>query len=159
MVRLENDSDPSFASGYVVAKTQGGVILQSNHGSRGVRIKPDTLVWKEFNQGADIIQLQDWLDVKGVPLQDGTLEARSEWVWVNIGRREGVVQQVSPQGVAIRHDKGVETFELSKHLEVINARDESPRAGGVTSLLPGMRVGAVGLRLPNSGFRATRIWT
>jgi hypothetical protein len=151
--------DPSFASGYVVAKTQAGVILQSDHGSRAIRIGPDTLVWKEFNQPADVIQLQDWLDVRGTPLQDGTLEARSEWVWINIGRREGVAEQISAHGVTIRHDKGLETLELSKHLEVINASDESPRIGGIVSLRPGMQIGAVGLRLPGGGFRATRMWT
>lgn len=151
--------DPSFAGGEVVAKTADGVVLQSGTTVRAVRIPPTTVVWKEFEVTPDVIQLQDWLDVKGTPLADGSLLARSGWVFVNIGRRDGIVGQVaSPTSLVVQHEKGTYTMELSPRLEVISAEDGSLLPGGLARLTPGTPFGAVGLRLPNQGFRATRIW-
>jgi hypothetical protein len=155
-----NGPDPGFAGGYVVEKTTDGVILQSDAGSRVVRIKPGSLAWKEYLQPADsVIELQDWMDVRGTPLSDGSLEARDEWMWLNIGKTEGAVHHFGPQSIFVEHDKGIQELELSSLLEVVNAEDESARLGGITSLAPGVLIGAVGLRLPHNGFRATRIWT
>jgi hypothetical protein len=152
--------DPGFASGYVVEKTASGVILNSDFGSRAVRIKPGSLAWREYLQPADsVIELQDWMDVRGTPLDDGSLEARDEWMWLNIGRIEGPVHHFGPGSIFVENDKGIQELELSSRLEVVNGEDESPREGGASSLAAGMLVGAVGLRLPDNGFRATRIWT
>jgi hypothetical protein len=158
-VRQMTGADPSYAGGEVVTKTAGGVILQSAKGSRAVRIPDGTAVWKEFDVGLDAIELHDWVDVKGTPLSDGSLLAQSGWVFVNIGRRDGVVDSLPSHGLTMRHAKGTETLELSPKLEVIHASNGAPLAGGLAALKPGAQIGAVGLRLPNGGFRATRIWT
>lgn len=150
--------DPTFAGGKVVAKTSEGVILQSAAGVRAVRIPAGTVVWKGSDMTPDAIQLQDWVDVKGTPLEDGSLLARSEWIWVNIGRREGVVKEVSPGAVTLKHNKGTERIEVAPTLEVIRTSDGAPHVGGIAALKPGTQIGAVGLRLPGGGFRATRIW-
>lgn len=153
------EGDPTFAGGEVVEKTAGGVVVRSDRGARAIRIPAGTQVWKEVLVSADVVQLGDWLDVKGTPLPDGSLLARSEWIFVNIGRRNGVVVSASAKGLTIDHNKGRETLELSPALEVIWAKNGAAIPGGVSALVPGMRVGAVGLRLPNGGFRATRIWS
>lgn len=151
--------DPTFAGGEVVAKTPDGIILQSHYAVRAVRLSPDTSVWKEFDVMPDAIQLHDWVDVKGTPLPDGSLQARSGWVMVNIGRLDGVVEQVnSPTSLTVRNQAGGGQIELSRRLEVIHAEDASLVDGQLVSLPPGTRFGAVGLRLPDGGFRATRIW-
>ncbi len=151
-------ADPTYASGEVVASTPEGLVLQSAAGTRAVRLPSATLVWKVFDVTPDAIQLHDWVDAKGTPLADGSLLARSGWVFVNIGRREGVVDKISPAGLTMRHNKGTETIELSSRLEVISATDGRPLPGGLAALTPGTQIGAVGLRLAGGGFRATRIW-
>ncbi len=151
-------ADPTYASGEVVARTSEGLVLRSAAGTRAVRLPSATVVWKEFDVTPDAIHLHDWVDAKGTPLADGSLLARSGWVFVNIGRREGVVESVSPAGLTIRHNKGTETIELSPKLEVISATDGRPLPSGLAALTPGTQIGAVGLRLSGGGFRATRIW-
>lgn len=147
--------DPSFAGGKVVAKTADGVVVQSPVAVRAIRIPAGALVWKEFDVTPDVIQLQDWLDVKGTPLADGSLIAK--WIFVNIGRRNGVVGQVSsPSSLTTQDQQGTHTMELSSRLEVISVVDASPLS--LAQLTPGTAFGAVGLRLPDGGFRATRIW-
>jgi hypothetical protein len=155
-VRRMDGSDPTFAGGEVAAKVNDGIVLQSGVNVRLVRLPPNTVVWKEFDVTPDAIQLHDWVDVKGTPLSDGSLLARSGWVWVNIGRRDGTVEEVSSNSLTLKTARGVEAIELSPRLEVIKS-DGSPLSG-VASLPPGAPVGVVGLRLPGGGFRATRIW-
>jgi hypothetical protein len=150
--------DPTYAAGEVIEKTSEGVILKSDIGLRAVRLPPGTVVWKEYETTPDVIQIHDWLDVKGTPLPDGTLLARSGWVFVNIARRDGQVVALIPQGLVLQHNKGQETIELSSWLEVIRADDGKPVPTGVDALRSGMHIGAVGLRLSNGHFRATRIW-
>ncbi len=150
--------DPTYAAGEVIEKTPEGVILKSDIGLRAVRLPPDTVVWKEYETTPDVIQMHDWLDVKGMPLPDGTLLARSGWVFVNIARRDGQIVALSLQGLVLQHNKGQETIELSSRLEVIRAEDGRPIQAGVSALRPGMHIGAVGLRLSDGRFRATRVW-
>jgi hypothetical protein len=151
--------DPSYAGGEVVEKVGEGLVLKADTGVRAVRIPSDTVVWKEFDVTPDAIGLGDWVDVKGTPLADGSLLARSGWVFVNIGRYEGALEAVSGRGLTLRTDSGLRTIQLSSRLEVIRADDGRAVAGGIAALRPGTRLGAVGLRLPEGGFRATRIWT
>lgn len=158
-LRQMNGPDPTYAGGEVVEKTLEGVILKSDTGVRAVRIPAETAVWKEFDVKPDVIQLHDWLDVKGTPLADGTLLAHSGWVFVNIGRRNGFVEDLSADSLVLRTAKGTERIELSSRLEVISAHDGKPLPGGVAALRRGAQIGMVGLRLPNGGFRATRIWS
>ncbi|HXF68316.1 MAG TPA: DUF5666 domain-containing protein [Thermoflexus sp.] len=155
--RLE-ELDPTYAAGEVIEKLPEGVILKSDLGLRAVRIPPDTKVWKEFETTPEVIQLHDWLDVKGTPLPDGTLLAHSGWVFVNIARRDGKIREWSSEGLVLEHNKGLEAIELSPRLEVIRASDGQPIPEGPAALRPGMIIGAVGLRLPDGRFRATRIW-
>lgn len=150
--------DPTFATGRVVLRTAEGVILDPAAGARAVRIPTGTVVWKEFLLPSTVIEVGDWLDVKGTPLADGSFLARSEWVFVNIGRQQGVVVSASDKGLTIKHNKGTQTLELSPALEVITARTGAAIPGGVRALVAGTPMGAVGLRLPNGGFRATKVW-
>jgi hypothetical protein len=158
-VRRLEGPDPSYAVGEVISRSSDGVVLSSADGVRAVRIPPGTTVWKEFELGPEAIELHDWVDVKGIPQADGTLVARSGWIFVNIGRRDGIVQGASARGLVVKHKKGTDTFELSAKLEVISSKTGAPLPGGVDALTPGTQIGAVGLRLPKGGFRATRIWT
>jgi hypothetical protein len=158
VIRVEGP-DPGFAGGEVVSKTTDGVVLRSELGVRAVRIPSETVVWKEFDVTADAIDVGDWVDVRGTPLADGTLQARSGWIWVNIGRRDGVLERVSPTALKLKSERGdSQGIELSPRLEVIDPEDGLPLPGQVRALRPGMHVGAVGLVLPNGGFRATRVW-
>lgn len=156
-VKAVGSPQAKYAFGTVVSKTSTGVVLLYQSKTRAVRIPATALVWKEFLTSPTVIEVNDWLDVKGTPLADGSLLASTEWVFVNIGRREGIISHVSPTGLAFTLPRGeVHTMELSTKLDVISVKDASPLAAN--GLKPGIAFGAVGLRLPNNGFRATRIW-
>jgi hypothetical protein len=161
---VASDLDPTFAQGIVVSQTADGVILQAGTTTRAVRIAPGAEVWKETLGPPSLIKLNDWLDVKGTPLTDGSLQATSGWVFVNIGRQDGLLTQLSPTSLTLQDARGVShTLEISPYLDVvkdiISVKDRSPLVGGLAALVIGSYVGAVGLRLPNGGFRATRIWS
>lgn len=158
IVHQREGADLGYAGGTVVSVTPDGVLLKSLDTMRAVRIQSDSVVWKEFETSPNVIELGDWIDVKGTPLDDGTLLAESGSIFVNIGRRDGIVESVSNDHMTIRHSKGVETVELSTKLEVVEADTQAAVVGGVAALSPGTSVGLVGLRLPGGGFRATRIW-
>lgn len=154
--------DPTYAGGKVAAKTADGIVVQTPETARAVRIPKGTVVWKEFEGPASLIQLGDWVDVKGEPQNDGSLVARSGWVFVNIGRRDGVIEEISGSGMRLRRSDnrgGHWQIAFSRALEVIDGGDGSPLPRGLADLATGQGVGAVGLLLPNGGFRATRIWT
>ncbi len=160
-VRDMSGLDPTVALGAVMSQNANGVVLQAGNEVRAVRIPSDTMVWKEFDVTPDVIQLNDWLHVKGTPQPDGSLLAQSGWVFVNIGRRNGVVaQNASSSGLTAQtlDRKSGFAIELSPRLEVISVEDGSLLPGHIANLTPGTTFGAVGLRLPNGGFRATRIW-
>ena len=150
--------DPTYAGGDVVAQTDNGIVLQAAGTSRGVRIPATTVVWKETEVGPDVIATGDWLDVKGSPQDDGTLLATSGMVFVNIGRRDGTVVSSDPDSATLLYGSDTFTIELSDYLEVISAADGTPYSDGPQALYEGCQMGAVGLNLPNGGFRATRIW-
>lgn len=152
--------DPGFCSGEVVGKNPQGVVLQSIDETRAVRIPPGTGVWKEFDDlDPSVIDIGDWVDVRGTPLEDGTIVARSGWIWANIGRRDGTFRGRAGRGISMRDDRGRDhVLELSSRLEVIHAEDGRSLARGLDDLAAGMPIGAVGLRLPDGGFRATRVW-
>lgn len=151
--------DPGFAGGVVAVATAKGVILRSATAVRTVRFPPGTVVWKEFDVTPEAIEVGDWVDVRGTPLPDGSLRARSGWVWANIGRADGQVTSVSPGGLTIRSESGREvTLEFSPRLEVIHADSGQAVTGGANALRPGLTAGVVGLRLPGNRLRATRIW-
>jgi hypothetical protein len=151
--------DLGFAGGVVAAATARGLILRSATSVRTVLLPPGTVVWKEFDVTPEAIQVGDWVDVRGTPLPDGSLKARSGWIWVNIGRADGRVMSVSPDGASVRGDMGRQvTMEFSPRLEIIHAGSGKAVTGGVKALRPGVTVGAVGLRLPGGRLRATRIW-
>jgi len=153
-----NGPDPTYAGGVVVAQTSTGVVLEEGDITRGVRIPPTTVVWKETELGPEVIQQGDRLDVKGVPQSDGTLLANSGWVFVNIGRRDGTVMTSDGTSATLSHQGETFSIEFSDVLEVISAEDSSPLSGGRSAIEPGAQIGAVGLNLPGGGFRATRIW-
>lgn len=155
-VRRLEGADASYAGGEVVTITEEGIVVLSAEGTRAVRIARDAVVWKEFDLGPEVIDFRDWVDAKGTPLPDGSLLARSGWIFVNIGRSGGVISSVSAQGLTIRTSKSSKLLEFSRRLEVVSAKDESPL--DVSALSIGSTIGAVGLRLPDRRFRATRIW-
>lgn len=152
-------ADPTFATGEVVAKTPTRVTLQSGLGAKEVQIAPDAVVWKEFDLDPSVIRIGDWVDAKVVAQPDGTLAAVSGWVYVNIGRHEGTFLATDGKTVTSTTATGTtHVLELSSQHDVIRASDLSAIGGGVRGLTPGDKIGAVGLRLPNEGLRATRIW-
>ncbi|HEX6288220.1 MAG TPA: hypothetical protein VFZ66_03475 [Herpetosiphonaceae bacterium] len=161
--------DPNFFGGYVVEKSVGGLVLVGGSEMRAIRLPARAAVWKEFEGVSHSeIQVGDYVDVRGTALADGSLEANN--VWVNIGRLDGTVEQLMPQGgdmtaqgsrlriAAIKG--GHREIELSSALEVIRITDGEGdmMAVGIANVVPGTKMGAVGLRLPDGGFRATRIW-
>ncbi len=163
-VKQMKGPDPSYAGGKVITKKSDGIVLQSASGVREIRFPAQAVVWKEFDVTLEAIELNDWVDVKGTPLEDGSLLAQSGWVFVNIGRLDGTVDQVSdqvsekPNTLTVKTERGQKLIELSQRLEVITAKDGLPLSGHISALTQGIEIGAVGLRLPDGGFRATRIW-
>ena len=162
VVRSMDGPDPDFAGGVVVSKTSEGVVLKSDAGIRAVKIPSSIEVWKEFHVSPDVIALGDWVDARGKAQADGSLLADSKMVWVNIGRLNGTLVSTSTDSIQISTTQGIRTLELSSGLEVVSIRDpavQQPLSDGIQGLSTGSFVGAVGLRLPDGGFRATRIWT
>jgi len=150
--------DPTYAGGEVVAQTDNGVVVQAAGKSRGVRVPASTVVWKEIEGGPELIESGDWLHVKGVPQEDGTLLATSGMVFVNIGRRDGTIVSTTADSATLQYRGETFTIEFSDSLEVISEADGTPYSEGTDALKPGTQIGAVGLNLPNGGYRATRIW-
>jgi Domain of unknown function (DUF5666) len=150
--------DPTYAGGRLVARTDDGFVLAADRQFRAVRLPDAAMAWKEFDVPAQEIEVGDWVDVKGIPLADGSLLARDGWIFANIGRRDGILENASARAFTLRTRHGSRTFELSPILEVIHAESGLPVRGGVEGLEPGATLGAVGLVLSDGGFRATRIW-
>ncbi|MBV9789369.1 MAG: twin-arginine translocation signal domain-containing protein [Chloroflexi bacterium] len=161
--------DPDFAGGFVVERTAEGFVLAAGNEFRAIRLPKDASVWKEFeNVDHSEIQIGDYVDVRGTSLADGSLLAKS--AWANIGRLDGTVEQLMPQGgdimaqgsrVRVAAIKGGHReIELSSALEVVRISDADAdvMAASIMNVVPGTKMGAVGLRLPNGGFRATKIW-
>ena len=159
--------DPDFAGGFVVERTAEGFVLAAGNEFRAIRLPKDASVWKEFeNVDHSEIQIGDYVDVRGTSLADGSLLAKS--AWANIGRLDGTVEQLMPQGgdimaqgsrVRVAAIKGGHReIELSSALEVVRISDADVMAASIMNVVPGTKMGAVGLRLPNGGFRATKIW-
>lgn len=159
-----NGPDPTYAAGKVIEKNSDGIVLQSAAGVKKVKFPYQMVVWKEFDVTPEAIEINDWVDAKVTPLEDGTFLAKSGWVFVNIGRMDGWVDQISVNSeklntLTVRTTKqGQKSIELSQKLEVISAKDGLPLSGHISALASGIEIGAVGLRLSDGGFRATRIW-
>lgn len=161
--------DPDFAGGYVVERTAEGFVLAAGNEFRAIRLPKNASVWKEFEDvDHSEIQLGDYVDVRGTSLADGSLLAKS--AWANIGRLDGTVEQLMPQGgdimaqgsrVRVAAIKGGHReIELSSALQVVRISDADANVldASIMNVVPGTKLGAVGLRLPNGGFRATKIW-
>jgi hypothetical protein len=98
--------------------------LRSDARVRAVRIPSGAVVWKEFDLAPNAIAVGDWVDVKGTPLYDGSLLAKSGWLFVNIGRRDGVVSTRN------RRRRDHSRFQGRRdHARAVSAIDEDvPRA-------------------------------
>ncbi len=161
--------DPDFAGGYVVERTNEGFVLAAGQEFRAVRLPGNASVWKEFEDvDHSEIRVGDFVDVRGTTLGDGSLLAKN--AWVNIGRLDGTVEQLmsvggdmTAQGSRLRVAAikgGTRDIEFSSALEVVRISDNDAdvSAASITNIVPGTKMGAVGLRLPEGGFRATKIW-
>lgn len=150
--------DPSFKSGTVSAVTSDSVVLTSAEGTRTVHIVPGRTIWKEFDVTIDDVKVGDRVMAKGDPQPDGSLRGWPGHVYVNIGLWRGVITELQPNAVVVKHPKGVSRLVVfSPRLEVIRASDLRPI--GVPALVPGREIGSVGLFLREEGIlRATRIW-
>lgn len=157
-IKTLEGTDPTYAGGRVVSKSGDGLVLEAGSAVQAVRIATDAVVWKEVEVTLNAIDLDDWVDVKGTPLPDGTLLAWSGWVFVNIGRRDGVIEDIGNKGMTLRQSNGTRDVAFAEKVEVIHAEDGAPVGQHLAALELGMEVGAVGLLLPQGGFRATRIW-
>jgi hypothetical protein len=148
--------------------TDAGVLVENPVVTRVIRMDPAIEVWKEVFVSPSVIQVGDDVTAaRGIPQPDGSLMATSRWVWVNIGKREGFVQQLAGDHLNLQLARTapadgqtlpVQRLFFSPTLEVIRGKDESPWPGGVRGLVTGTRIGAVGLNLPSGELRATRIW-
>lgn len=157
---LPQDTDQTFWSGTVTAKTKDTLVLTSAVGTRTVRIPPGSLVWKEFDVPLDAVDLGDQVMVKGEPQPDGSLLARPGLVWANGASWDATILGLRPGGLIVkRHRDGAERSLLfSQRLEVITAAKQLPVPEGARALSVGLDIGAVGLALPDGNLRATRIW-
>ena len=140
-VPLDGSPDPVATATAAVRPSIGRASHRSSSTSRG-----------------DAFMIDDWLDVKGDPDESGVLHARSGWVFVNIGRRDGEIVEVANDGLLVNVKGRSVPIQLSPSVEVIDKTDGSSILSGVSALSPGDQVGMVGLRLPEGAFRATRIW-
>lgn len=158
--KQDPDYDPDFAGGRVVKKMSEGIILEvGNNEFRAVRIAPDATIWKEFEfrPSEAEIGIDDFVDARGINLEDDSLLAQQ--LWINIGRLDGIVDRVSPTGLTVINRHGqLRAMEVSSKLEVVKAKDGSPLPNHLLGLSRGYSIGSVGLRLPNDGYRATKIW-
>lgn len=151
--------DPSFWSGVVIAKAEFALILKSPTRSRRVAVEPGLTIWKGEPVSIDAVNVGDSVMAKGMANADGSLAAWPGWVWVNIGRWDGVITTVGPEGMTVQRQDGTQrTIYFTRSAEVIRAKRQVPVAGGLGSLALGMDIGCVGLRLPDRSLRATRIW-
>jgi len=151
------ETDPTFASGTVIARELAGLVVSYGAGQRAVRVSPATEIWKETDVDYSNVELGDTVHVSGLPLADGSLQAKS--IWVNIGRFDGEIQAVLPDRVSIltaRHQQHW-TVEFSPYLEVVHPSG-APLAGHTSALKAGQRVGGVVVRRRDGTRRATRIW-
>lgn len=153
-------SEATFAQGEVISLATGEATIDSGVKTSVVRFSPGTLVWKEFDVDYSLIQIGDWLDVaRGSPMADGSILARSSWVFVNIARRDGTVAEVNSDALKLVDASGkVQELELSSSLEVVSAVDESPLPLQLGSIRRGDLVGVVGILLAEGRVRATRVW-
>lgn len=151
--------DPTYAGGVAsMTSAANQFLLTSAAGSRVVTIPAGAEVWKETTGASNLIEVGDWVDVKGTPQPDGALLATSGMIFVNIARMDGVVRTVGSGTMQVMAYGEVRTVELSKYVEVVSAADESDIVGGAPAIRADTAFGAVGLKLPGGGFRATRIW-
>lgn len=156
-----NDSfwDPDIARGRVAEVTTNGVILEVGKDMHVVRIAANTLVWKEFYQAPKEVPLQigDRVTAQGTGLSDGSVDAQR--LWVNIGRLDGVIDQISSQEMTIINKDGqARRVVMSMKVAVVNAKTDAVLPNHIASLQKGQDVGRVGLRLPDGVLRATKIW-
>jgi hypothetical protein len=151
--------DIGFARGEVTAVTAAGVLVENALRSRAVIWPPNMTVWKEFFIPASEVTIGDTLSVRGTPQSDGSLLARPQWAWVNIGIRQGQVMRLNPTQVVIRGTPGAtHTLDLSSTLDVVDVNTGAPVPDLLARVSPGTQVGAVGLASDDGSFRATRIW-
>jgi len=134
-------------------------VLQSADATRAVRIPSDAVIWKEFDVTAEDIKIGDWIDVKGENQVDGSLLAKSGWIFVNLGRWEGIITAAGTELVVTRHTGESKRISFSQRVDVIHAQGLKPVEGGTAGLIVGQSVGAVGLMLSDGSLRATRLWT
>lgn len=152
-------NDPSFWSGSVTGKEAGTLIVTSDVGSRRVRVQEGQTIWREFPVSIDGVNLGDSVMARGDAQPDGSLAARPGWLWVNIGRWDGVITSVGPEAVVVKgHNGAYRTIHFSPSIQVIRSVRQTVFPGGASALRVGMQVGSVGLRLPDRSLRATRIW-
>ena len=153
------DYDHDFFGGTVVAVVSHGIVLEHDDEVRAIILSPETNIWKEFDfkYGEIAITVGDYVDARGKGMEDDSLIAEN--LWINIGRVDGVFQHFANEIVTFTDHHGRQRkIGISKSLDVIHAHDGSPLAKHIHGLSAGHSFGAVGLRLPDGGFRATRIW-
>ena len=151
--------DPRYAGGVVTAMTPGGdYVVSSAEGARIVAIDQAAEVWREVTGGPELIEIGDRLDVLGVPQEDGRLAATSGRIFANIARFDGVLVSTAGSSVTVKVHGTARKWELSPLHEAIRAEDGSDYPGGAMEIPSGATIGAVGLSLPNGGFRVTRVW-
>jgi hypothetical protein len=132
-----------------------GVVIQTVDGELSVDLTGVRSVWKETEVSPSELEVGDQLDLNGLRAP-ASFAAR--YVWVNIGRFDGVVRAVVGTRLELtRLPPSTLTFyvELSRYLVVVRGADIPAT---VADLLPGLSVGGVVYRPKNGTPRATKIW-
>jgi hypothetical protein len=150
---------PNSVSGTVVRQTATGIVLRSLDQEIEVDVSSVTDVWKETSVAASAIDIGDEVWVNGT---QGLTAFVARYIWVNIGRIDGVVISFNGREMALgmlRGERPVEMrVELSAYVEIVRLGRSGQALGDRWDLTPGRQVGMVTYH-PHEGLpRATRIW-
>ncbi len=151
---------PNSTSGTVFSRSPTGVIIESVGEQQEVDLRSVLDVWKETSVPAAAIELGDQLDVNGTA---GQVAFVARYVWVNIGRLDGVIRSIDATGMVIAYQRAGDVprerrVELSPYLEIVQLGPGTMTGATRADLMVGRSVGMV-LYRPHDGVpRATRIW-
>ena len=147
----------SSLSGRVVRLAPGGLVVDSAGHEVDVDLKLVVDVWKETSVPASAIDIGDDLFINGTAGSPFV----AKYVWANIGRIDGVIQEIDARGMLIEvrlrwGGSALQRIDFSPYIEYGSA-DGSVKLTRA-DLVVGRAIGAVIYGRPGRPLRATRIW-
>lgn len=151
---------PNFTTGTVISRSPTGMIIASVGTQQEVDLRSVADVWKETSVPAAAIELGDQVDVNGT---GGQAVFVARYVWVNIGRLDGVIRAIETTGMTVATQRPGDVprerrVDFSAYLEVVKAGPNAITPATRADLAVGLSVGMVLYRPPGGIPRATRIW-